>query len=320
MISDKKQEIVGQSSKVQEVLRTADLVAGTDVPVLIIGETGTGKDLFAQGIHNMSQRKKHPFIRLSCSSISEDYARSLVSGGGRHVKGNTDSMQELIAQARFGTLCFDEITELSLELQAKLLSFIENGEIQQDALLPARKYNVRIIAASNKNLTKEVETGKLRSDLYYRLNVIPLELPVLAEREGDVSLLIEYFFREFVRDKRLASPVFTKTALRKILQYNWPGNIRELRNFCERMFILFSGKDIDLSNLPHEIRRYSKSVPQIDSPFGLPASGIKLESVEIDFMLQALDKTSGNKSQAARLLGLTRDTFLYRLKKYSIDI
>jgi len=179
---------------------------------------------------------------------------------------------------------------------------------------------VRVIAATNKGLSKAVEAGDFRADLYYRLNVIPLELPALKERKGDVSLLVEYFFKKYVREKRLAAPTFSKAALKQVTQYNWPGNIRELQNFSERMFILFSAREIDVTNLPQEIRCHSKSETQNESPFTLPASGIKLESVEVDLMLQALDKTSGNKSQAARLLGLTRDTFLYRLKKYSISI
>jgi len=321
MTSVKKQTIIGQSSKVQEILRTTDLIAGTDVPVLITGDIGTGKDLFAHRIHHKSPRKQRPFIKLNCSSLSTKYAESVIFGHKKRSLSDTnDDAQGLVAKARSGTLFLDNIGELPLALQAKVLHFVETGEIQTQGFLSSQKYDVRVIAATNKGLSKAVEAGDFRADLYYRLNVIPLELPALKERKGDVSLLVEYFFKKYVREKRLAAPTFSKAALKQVTQYNWPGNIRELQNFSERMFILFSAREIDVTNLPQEIRCHSKSETQNESPFTLPASGIKLESVEVDLMLQALDKTSGNKSQAARLLGLTRDTFLYRLKKYSISI
>ena len=143
-----------------------------------------------------------------------------------------------------------------------------------------------------------------------------MELPALNEREGDVQLLMEHFFRQCVHEQHKSAPSFTAAALKRLNRYHWSGNIRELKNFCERMFILFSGKTVDVSNLPHEFRQ---SVQIKSSPFSLPATGIQLEQLEVDFILQALQTTGGNKSKAARLLGLTRDTFLYRLKKYSID-
>ena len=327
MTAEKKQTIIGQSAKLQEIVRTTDLIAGTDVPVLITGDTGTGKDLFAYRIHQKSLRKQRPFVKLNCSSLNASLtakdADSVIFGAQLGIKKNSfaganNDTQGLIAKARSGTLFFDNIDELPLELQAKLLHFIETGEIQASGFLSPQKYDVRVIAATHENLTKAVEASVFREDLYYRLNVIPLELPALQERENDIILLIEHFFKEYVREKRLAAPTFSKTALKQLMQYNWPGNIRELKNFSERMFILFSAREIDLANLPQEIRCHSKSETRQESPFILPASGIKLESVEVDLMLQALDKTSGNKSQAARLLGLTRDTFLYRLKKYSL--
>lgn len=320
MALEKKHTIVGESTKLQEVLRTVDLIACTDVPVLITGDTGTGKDLFAHRVHHQSRRKQYPFITVNCSSLDTEHAEPVLFGANKG-KGALNSAKALIAQARSGTLFLDEIEELSLELQTKLLYFIENGKVLSVGVGSPQKYDVRIVVATKNDLFIAVEAGKFRADLYYRLNVIPLELPALNQRENDVSLLIEYFFKELVRERRLVSPSFSKVALRQVISYQWPGNIRELQNFCERMFILFSGKEIDVGNLPHEIRNFFKSVNQNgSSPFSLPSSGIKLESVEVDLMLQALDKTSGNKSQAARLLGLTRDTFLYRLKKYSITL
>lgn len=317
MALERKYTIITQSSKVQELLRTVDLVAGTDVPVLITGDTGTGKNLFASRVHKKSRRKQSPFCSINCSSLNEEYAESIIFGSDENIS-ISNSGKALIAKARGGTLFFNEVSKLSLDIQGKLLHFIEMGEVQANGVAFPQKCDVRIVVATSQDLYKDVEAGKFRADLYYRLNVIPLELPLLSERGNDTSLLIEHFFKELVQERRLVSPSFSRIALRQILLYEWPGNIRELRNFCERMFVLFSGKEIDVGNLPHEIRNFSRSSINNDSPFSLPASGIKLESVEVDLMLQALDKTCGNKSQAARLLGLTRDTFLYRLKKYSI--
>lgn len=286
--------IIGQSPKLQEVLRTADLVAGTNVPVLITGDTGAGKDLFAQRIHQQSSRKQRAFIKLNCASASIEMQLF-------------DAKKGALSQARSGTLFLDEISDLPAALQSKLLQFMED-----------EKFDVRIIVATHKNLYKEVEADNFRSDLFYRLNVIPVELPPLKEREGDVALLMDYFLRCFVAEQHQAMPSFSKAALKKLMEYNWPGNIRQLHNFCERMFILFSAKEVQVTNLPHEFQSFRSSETNLGTAFSLPSTGINLEQIEVDFIQQALQNSNGNKSRAARLLGLTRDTFLYRLKKYSL--
>lgn len=286
--------IIGQSPKLQEVLRTADLVAGTNVPVLITGDTGAGKDLFAQRIHQQSSRKQRAFIKLNCASASIEMQLF-------------DAKKGALSQARSGTLFLDEISDLPAALQSKLLQFMED-----------EKFDVRIIVATHKNLYKEVEADNFRSDLFYRLNVIPVELPPLKEREGDVALLMDYFLRCFVAEQHQAMPSFSKAALKKLMEYNWPGNIRQLHNFCERMFILFSAKEVQVTNLPHEFQSFRSSETSLGTAFSLPSTGINLEQIEVDFIQQALQNSNGNKSHAARLLGLTRDTFLYRLKKYSL--
>ncbi len=306
----KSMKIIGQSPKIQEVLRTADLVAGTDVPVLITGETGSGKSLFARRIHQQSSRKQRAFIKVNCASLDEVNLDTSLFG--------SEEVDGAIKKARSGTLFLNDVSALPDSLQAKLLHLIETGEvIRSDNSV--KKYDVRLIATTQNNLFKCVENGSFRTDLFYRLNVIPVELPTLKERQNDVMLLVDYFFRQFVREQHQMAPSFTKAALKKLHQYDWPGNVRELQNFCERMYVLFSGKEVDVTNLPHELRSYSFKT-SLESPFSLPASGIKLELVEVDLIQQALQTTGGNKSKAARLLGLTRDTFLYRLKKYSIDL
>jgi len=313
-------QLVGKSTKFQEVLRTIGLVSVTDVPVLLSGEIGTGKKCLAQNIHQQSNRKKRHLISVNCAALPEEFAESMLFGTKE--SESNDKTLGFIAQARSGTLFLDEVCELTEALQVKLLHFIESGEVQAVGDTAPRKYDVRLIVATHKNLVDEVTAGNLRSDLFYRLNVIPVELPTLKERQGDVVLLMEYFFRKLVREQHQTAPDFSNAAVKQLELYNWPGNIRELHNFCERMFILFSGRQVDVSNLPQEIRLYSSKtqVNTNDQPFSLPATGIKLDEVEVDLIQQALQSASGNKSRAARLLGLTRDTFLYRLKKYSIDI
>ncbi|HIO96651.1 MAG TPA: sigma-54-dependent Fis family transcriptional regulator [Leucothrix sp.] len=319
---NKKIQILGKSVKFQEVLRTIELVSVTDVPVLLSGEIGTGKELLAQKIHESSHRNQREFISVNCAALPQEFAESMLFG--QKIEASDDTITEnnlgYIAQAQSGTLFLDEISELPLAVQAKVQRFLENGEIQAVGDSIPHKYDVRLIAATHKNLNDEVNAGNFRADLFYRLNIIPVELPALKEREGDINILMEYFFREFVREQHQAAPSFTKAALKQITQYGWPGNVRELHNFCERMFILFSGKEVDVTNLPHELRSFASAKIDSSSPFSLPVTGIKLEMVEVDLIQQALQNTNGNKSRAARLLGLTRDTFLYRLKKYSIDI
>ncbi len=298
-------KIITQSPKMLEILRTADLAATTDVPVLIIGQIGTGKDSCALRVHQQSRRNKRPFIKVNCSSLLVEDAEEMLFGA----KG-------YLWQARSGSLFLDKVSELPPQIQARLLHFIETAEVTTTARAGVQKYDVRIIASTDHELSLDVEKGAFRADLFYQLNIISLELPPLKERDGDVDLLSDYFFRQFVRHQHQAAPEFSKAATKYIRRYDWPGNVRELHNFCERMYILFGGKTVDVANLPHELLHYGKNDA---SPFSLPSSGIKLDQVEVDLIRQALQNTGGNKSRAARLLGLTRDTFLYRLKKYAID-
>jgi len=313
-------KVIGESTGFQEVLRTVELVAVTDIPVLLSGETGTGKKRLAQYIHQESRRHTRSFISVNCAALPEDLAEAMLFGH-KELETNEKSLG-YIAKACSGSLFLDNISTLTKGLQVKLLHFIETCEVQAVGDKTTRKYDVRLIVATHKNLADEVNAGNFRSDLFYRLNVIPVEIPALHERKGDALLLMEYFYRELVREQHHTAPSFTKAALKQIAHYNWPGNIQELHNFCERTFILFGGKQVDISNLPQEIRLYSSTPSEnvSDQLFSLPATGIKLEEVEVDLIHQALQNTNGNKSRAARLLGLTRDTFLYRLKKYTIDI
>jgi len=311
------QLLTGQSAEFQALVRAAKVVAATDVTVLLLGESGTGKELFASAIHQESRRYKTPFIAINCAALPEALAESELFG---HRKGAfTGAVREhegRIRSASGGTLFLDEIGELSLAVQAKLLRFLESSELQAVGDTRTERVDVRIIAATHHDLHQRVKQGLFRVDLYYRLNIVPLELPALRQRTGDIPLLLNALTAQIAAQHRLPAPRYLPRTLKALEQYRWPGNVRELRNFVERMIVLLPGATIDLENLPPEIR-----MPQLDEPtfFTLPDHGIKLDELEQQMIRQALYKTHGNRSQAARLLGLTRDTLLYRLKKYAID-
>jgi transcriptional regulator with PAS, ATPase and Fis domain len=313
----KTASIIGNSPELMEVLRAADLVAVTDVAIMISGETGTGKDLLAKHIHTNSRRHDKPFITVNCAALPESLAESLLFG---HLQGAftgaTSPRKGFIAEADGGTLLLDEIGEMPAAIQAKLLRFLESGEYQPLGMVDAQHADVRIIAATNSNLIDDVEAGSFRRDLYFRLNVVPLEVPALKNRTGDLAQLLQALNVKMSQEHNLDVPRYTPAAIAAMEKYDWPGNIRELRNFVERMLILFNGREIDVTNLPHEI--HSRTNRADGSLFNLPSGGVDLESLEITLMNQALQAANGNKSRAARLLGLTRDTFLYRLKKYAI--
>ncbi|MCK5725584.1 MAG: sigma-54-dependent Fis family transcriptional regulator [Thiotrichaceae bacterium] len=308
--------IYGRSPAIQEALRITQLIAATDVTTLIIGDTGTGKELFAKKIHQDSPRRNNQYFAINCAALPETLIESSLFG---HKKGAfTDAKENhngIIAQAHKSTLFLDGINETPLKVQSKLLRFLENGECQGIGYTEAHQYDVRIIAASNKNLRNEVKEGRFREDLYYRLNIVPLELPALKDRVGDVKRLTQLFFQDLVKQYELAPPTLTSKAEQVLSHYSWPGNIRELRNFCERMLILFSGKIIDTHNLPKDIRLDNNKHTGF---FTLPSQGIKLEQLEINLYQQAIHNTNGNKTAAATLLGMTRDAFLYRLRKYNL--
>lgn len=309
--------IYGQSPAIQESLRSAELIAATHVTTLITGETGTGKELFARYIYQNSPRKHLPYVTINCAALPENLMESSLFG---HKKGAftdaVDNHQGMMAEADGGTLFLDEVTELPLSTQAKLLRFLESGECQGVGYNQNCHYDVRVIAASNKNVYQEVQAGNFRQDLFYRLNIVPLELPPLRKRVGDVALLLSIFFRDLVKKYKISPPIISQAAQNCLQHYTWGGNVRELRNFCERMLILFSGKTIDIGNLPAEIRQQYKA--NRDVVFNLPSQGIQLEVLEVDLYEQAIQSSQGNKSAAARLLGLSRDAFLYRLKKYGL--
>lgn len=309
---------VGSSPSFQALLRSARLVAAADVTILIQGESGTGKELLAHTVHAGSRRAGGPFVSINCAALPEQLAESELFG---HRKGAfTGAHCDVPGRVRAadgGTLFLDEVGELPLAVQAKLLRFLESGECQGVGDTVPRRVNVRVVAATNRNLATMVDAGTFRTDLFYRLNVVPLELPPLRERPGDLDILLRHLMTQLAAEHGLAAPRFEAGALKLLKTYPWPGNVRELRNFCERMLVLFHGRHVAAENLPQEIR--SPSLPVSHGGFALPDTGINLDELEVDMIRQALYKTRGNRSRAARLLGLTRDTLLYRIRKHAIN-
>jgi transcriptional regulator with GAF, ATPase, and Fis domain len=311
-------KLIGNSASLQTVLRAANLVAATDVSVLVLGESGTGKELLAHHLHRNGGRATGPFVTVNCAALPESLAESELFG---HRRGAfTGALQDRTGRlqaAEGGTLFLDEVGELPLNLQAKLLRFLESGECQMLGTHTVTRVDARVIAATNRDLYAQVQAGRFREDLYYRLHVVPLELPPLRARGDDVLRLLDWFTSDLARSHGLAAPRYSDSARTVLRTYHWPGNVRELRNFCERMLILCPGCVIGVDNLPREFRCADQERPS--AGLALPETGIDLYQFEADMIRQALAKTGGNQSRAARLLGLTRDTFLYRLKKYAIE-
>ena len=308
--------IIGQSPALDSLLRSASIAAMTDVTILIKGETGTGKEVLAHALQKASPRANKPFITLNCAALPESLIESELFGHKKGAfTGAITNQQGLFQAADGGTLFLDEINSLPVSIQAKLLRFLDSGECLSVGDTKPYKVDVRVIAATNSDLVRQIGEGQFRQDLYFRLNVVPLELPALSQRTEDIELLIKHFLSLFSSTHSIDPPQFSRQSLRVLRGYPWPGNIRELRNLCERLSILLAGRTIEPENLPFEFTR-SFTEKNIDSGFKLPEDGVELESLEADLIHQALNRTHGNRSQTARLLGLSRDTLLYRMRKH----
>jgi DNA-binding NtrC family response regulator len=284
---------------------------------MIKGETGTGKEVLATAIQKASPRAHEAFIALNCAALPESLIESELFG---HKKGSftgaNSNKQGLFQAAHGGTLFLDEINSLPVSIQAKLLRFLESGECLAVGETKPHKVDVRVIAATNSDLNQQIAQGEFRQDLFFRLNVVPLELPPLAQRAEDIEHLIKHFLTWFADVHAITPPKFSKQSLKILKNYHWPGNIRELRNLCERLSILLAGKTIEPENLPLELIAHSHA-PKMQN-FTLPEMGLQLDSLEADLIHQALSRTRGNRSQSARLLGISRDTLLYRMQKHGL--
>jgi transcriptional regulator with GAF, ATPase, and Fis domain len=296
------------------------IVSATDATVLVSGESGTGKELLAQALHQNSHRRDKPFVSVNCAALPTQLAESELFGHrkGAFTGASSDSIGKVQA-ANGGTLFLDEIGELPLAVQAKLLRFLETGECQTVGRPRNQHVDVRVLAATNRDLNQLIDDGGFRRDLYYRLHVVPLELPPLRQRPGDVNLLLTGLTAELAANYKLRPPIYSKAVLKLLNSYHWPGNVRELKNFSERMLILFSGRKVEPENLPQDFRATPSQQAQSNGRFQLPEQGLNMDELEASLIEQALVKTFGNRSKAARMLGLSRDTLLYRMKKYAIE-
>jgi transcriptional regulator with PAS, ATPase and Fis domain len=310
--------LLGRSPLMEAVIRTAQIAAATDVHILIEGETGTGKELLAQEIQASSSRADEAFIIVNCAALPIELVESLLFGHELGAfTGAVERKEGYVQKAHQGTLFLDEIGELPLAIQAKLLRFIEHGESQRLGSAEVEHVDVRIIAATNRNLIRMVDRGEFRKDLFYRLNIVPMQLPPLRQRKRDIIELAEHFLRLAAERNQSEPSKLTQDALEILKKYHWPGNIRELRNVCEHVSAVLPGQYIESEHLPSDVTT-GTTKPGGSSGFELPQEGLNMESLEIDLIQQALEYANGNKSEAARLLGLSRDAFLYRLKKHNL--
>ncbi|MBA2504276.1 MAG: sigma-54-dependent Fis family transcriptional regulator [Pyrinomonadaceae bacterium] len=310
-------EIISASPKMENVKKMILKVARSSSTVLIRGESGTGKELIARAIHNQSPRVTEMFQAVNCAAINENLLESELFG---HEKGSfTGAHAEkkgLFEVADRGTLFLDEIAELDVSLQAKLLRALQEREIRRVGGVRPIKIDVRVVAATNRDLRGMVADGRFRDDLYYRLNVLSVDVPTLRERREDIPVLLDYFLKKHTRNTSRLIRGLDTDARRVMEDYAWPGNVRQLESAIERAILLCEGDLITVDDLPLEVRAESR--PAAESQFKLPTEGIDFEDVERHLIMQAMERTDYNITKAAKLLGLTFRTLQYRLDKFGI--
>lgn len=310
------QNIIGRSQVMVDLLETVAQVAPSEATVLVTGESGSGKELIAGAVHYNSPRKDEAFIKLNCAAVTETLLESELFG---HEKGAFTGAHKRkegkFRQADGGSLFLDEVGEMSLSMQVKLLRALQEMEFFRVGGEELLKVDVRVIAATNKDLLREIEAGRFREDLYYRLNVVTLAVPSMADRKEDIPLLARHFMERFSRKNRKDVKGFSPHAMDQMLRYGWPGNVRELMNAVERAVVMSRSEYIQTEDLPLEVQNLQQE-KGIDSSLQIPDEGVSLEKMEKETILKTLTSTSGNKSEAARRLGITRKTLRKKLKNY----
>ena len=314
--------IVGKSEKIQKIFELIQKVANGKSIVLITGESGTGKELVAKAIHHNSNRRDKPFVSISCGAIPETLLESELFGHQKGAFTSADSDKKgLFEIADGGTFFLDEVTEAPPSIQAKLLRVLQEKEFKRVGGVKDIKVDVRVIAATNKNLHKLIEEGKFREDLYYRLNVIPIELPSLRERKVDIPLLVSHFINKYNSINKKGIKGIRPEAMEMLERYIWRGNVRELENVIERAVTLETNDNIQADSLSDEIRNYR--VEHLKTISEIPSEGVNLEDyitkIEKDIILSALEKTGWVKKKAAELLNMSFRSFRYKLQKYDIE-
>jgi DNA-binding NtrC family response regulator len=309
--------IIGRSSAMQEIFGTIARVAPTRATVLLCGESGVGKDLIARAIHHHSPRANQPFVKINCTALPENLMESELFGyeKGAFTGANT-SKPGKFEQADGGTVFLDEIGDVPPSVQVKLLRILQEREFERLGSNKTRHIDVRVLAATNVDLRAALEEGRFREDLYYRLNVLPINIPPLRERKEDIPFLAEHFVETLSREIGSRATRISEAAIEKLMTYHWPGNVRELENVIERSLVLASGETLE----PADIRLdTAPRAPRLAaSEYTLP-EGMTLDEYEQAIIRDALKRAAGNKSQAARLLGLTRNALRYRLSQMGLE-
>jgi two-component system response regulator AtoC len=333
--------VIGTSSAIREVARTTRQVAPTRAAVLIVGETGTGKELIARAIHDLSPRQSGPYIRVNCGALTESLLESELFG---HVKGSftgaVDNRTGRFEAAHTGSIFLDEINSTSPKLQVKLLRVLQEGEFERVGDTRTNKVDTRIVAATNRDLLDEIDSGRFREDLYYRLNVVPIYLPPLRERREDIPILVEFFLKRYVEQNRREVKRVQPEAMRRLREHDWPGNVRELQNYVERGVVLGEGPELTVEHLPPQLRGEAPPRPIRSRGGGDPAAlaselvrqGIRSAGpqannlydrvvglVERELIEQVLASCDRVQIKAAARLGINRNTLHKKLSEFRID-
>ena len=310
------ENIVGQSKELLDVLDTVRRVAPSDLPVLILGETGTGKELLAAAIHYNSRRRENRFVAINCAGLSESLLESELFG---HIKGAytgaATDRPGCFEYADGGTLFLDEVGDMPMQMQAKLLRVLENGEVTRVGSNESIRVNVRLLSATNSNLAERVKAGEFRKDLYFRIKGATLEIPPLRSRRDDIPILIEHFVRQANESHEAAVTGVTPEAKRVLMSYVWPGNVRQLKNVIENMVVLASGEKLTVEDLPPEIHRPPEDVA--GAQLG-ELAGISIEEAERQLIKNTLKMLAGNREQAAKVLGIGERTLYRKIKEYDL--
>ncbi|MDE5878445.1 MAG: sigma-54 dependent transcriptional regulator [Desulfovibrio sp.] len=314
------EEIVGRSDALKRMLGFIETVAPTEATVLVTGESGTGKELVARALHGRSARADKPLVTVNCAALTETLLESELFGHEKGAFTGADRRREgRFVQANGGTLFLDEIGEMPLQLQAKLLRALQQGEIQRVGSDVPITVDVRVIAATNRNLLREAQEKRFREDLFFRLNVISIEVPALRQRGDDIPLLAAYFLQRFAERNRKSIKGFSPQALDSLRRYRWPGNVRELENAVERAVILCCGDLVTPAELPDTVAHAPEPVEAPETPEAISLAGMALEDVERLAIEDTMRQTGDNKSEAARRLGITRATLHNKLRKYGLE-
>jgi two-component system response regulator HydG len=312
--------VIGDSPQMHDVIERLKRIAPTNASVLIQGETGTGKELVAQAIHQNSPRKNRPFVALNCAALSENILESELFG---HVKGAfTDASTDRVGKFEYahgGTLFLDEVGDMPTATQIKLLRVLENSEITRVGSNDPIKVNVRILSATNQNLEDAIAAGTFRSDLYHRLKVVTVRLPTLRERSGDIPVLVDHFVKSFAKKHGKQIRGVAPPARRKLMAFEWPGNVRQLRNVVESMVVVDYDGLLDVDDLPEELSGAATSAPETPAASLASLVGRPLEDVERLFIIETLRVNGGNREEAARMLGIGERTLYRKIKEYHLS-